>query len=49
VPIFDVDLGQTRRTRTAIDAFLRRSRAQLWLHHDFIANAALKKGPAFYD
>jgi glyoxylase-like metal-dependent hydrolase (beta-lactamase superfamily II) len=49
VPIFDVDPGQTRRTRTAIDAFLRRSRAQLWIQHDFIANAALKKGPAFYD
>jgi len=49
VPIFDVDPGQTRRTRTAIDAFLRRRRAQLWIQHDFIANAALKKGPAFYD
>ena len=49
VPAFDVDPGQTRRTRTAIDAFLKTSRAQLWIQHDFIANAALKKGPAFYD
>jgi N-acyl homoserine lactone hydrolase len=49
VPTFDVDPGQTRRTRTAIDAFLRKSRAHLWIQHDFIANAALKKGPAFYD
>jgi N-acyl homoserine lactone hydrolase len=49
VPAFDVDPGQTRRTRTAIDAFLKKSRAQLWIQHDFTAFAALKKAPAFYD
>ena len=49
VPTFEFDSGQTRRTRTAIDAFLKKSRAQLWIQHDFMANAALKKGPAFYD
>jgi len=49
VPTFEVDPGQTRRTRSAIDAFLKGNRAQLWIQHDFIANAALKKGPAFYD
>jgi N-acyl homoserine lactone hydrolase len=49
VPTFEVDPGQTRRTRTAIDAFLKTNRAQLWIQHDFIANAALKKGPAFYE
>jgi len=49
VPTFEVDPGQTRRTRTAIDAFLKSNRAQLWIQHDFTANALLKKGPAFYD
>ncbi|PYQ93161.1 MAG: hypothetical protein DMF96_30830 [Acidobacteria bacterium] len=49
VPTFEFDPGQTRRTRAAIDAFLKKSRAQLWIQHDFMANAALKKGPAFYD
>jgi N-acyl homoserine lactone hydrolase len=49
VPTFDVDPALTRRTRTAIETFLKKSRAQLWIQHDFIANAALKKGPAFYD
>ena len=49
VPAFEVDAGQTRRTRTAIDAFLKKSGARLWIQHDFTANAALKKGPAFYD
>jgi N-acyl homoserine lactone hydrolase len=49
VPTFEVDPGQTRRTRTAIDAFRKDNRAQLWIQHDFTANAALRKGPAFYD
>jgi glyoxylase-like metal-dependent hydrolase (beta-lactamase superfamily II) len=49
VPTFDVDPAQTRRTRTAIEAFLKKSRAQLWIQHGFTANAALRKGPAFYD
>jgi N-acyl homoserine lactone hydrolase len=49
VPTFDADPGQTRRTRTAIETFLKNSRAQLWIQHDYIASAALKKGPAFYD
>ena len=49
VPAFDVDPAQTRRTRTAIDAFLKKNRGQLWIQHDFAATAALKKGPVFYD
>jgi len=49
VPTFDVDPALTRRTRTAIDAFVKRNRAQLWIQHDFKANAALKKGPGFYE
>ena len=49
VPTFEADPGQTRRTRTAIVTFLKNSRAQLWIQHDFTASAALKKGPAFYD
>jgi hypothetical protein len=49
VPTFDVDPTQTRRTRMAVDAFLKKSGAQLWIQHGFTANAALRKGPAFYD
>jgi N-acyl homoserine lactone hydrolase len=49
VPTFDVNPDQTRRTRTAIDAFLKKGRTQLWIQHDYTANAALKKTPAFYD
>jgi hypothetical protein len=37
------------RTRTALDAFLKKNRAQLWIQHDVTANRALRKAPAFYD
>ena len=49
VPTFEADAAQTRRTRTAIDAFLAKTRAQLWIQHDFAGNALLKKAPAFYE
>jgi len=49
VPTFEADAAQTRRTRTAIDAYLAKNRAQLWIQHDFAANARLKKSPAFYE
>jgi hypothetical protein len=33
----------------AIDAFLKRTGAQLWIQHDLLANAKLKKSPHDYD
>jgi len=49
VPTFDADGGQNRKARAAIDAFVKKNNAQLWIQHDFKGNAALKKAPAFYD
>ena len=49
VPTFEFDADQTRRTRRAVDVLLKTSGAQLWIQHDFAANARLKKSPAFYD
>ena len=49
VPTFDADAAQNRKARAAIDTYVKNNRAQLWIQHDFKANAALKKGPAFYD
>jgi len=49
VPTFEFDAAETRRTRTAIDAFLKKNHAQLWMQHGLAENAARKKGPAFYD
>ena len=49
VPTFDFDAAQTRATRVDIEAFLKKTGAQLWIQHDFLANAKLKKSPNYYD
>ncbi len=49
VPTFEFNPAQTRATRVAIDAFLKKTGAQLWIQHDFLGNAKLKKSPDYYD
>jgi glyoxylase-like metal-dependent hydrolase (beta-lactamase superfamily II) len=49
VPTFESDAKQTRETRALIEAFLKKSGAQLWIQHDLGANARLKKAPDYYD
>ena len=49
LPTFEFNQEQTRATRVTIDGFLRKTGAQLWIQHDFTANAKLKKAPAYYE
>lgn len=49
VPTFDFSESQTVASRIAIDAFLVRMGAQLWIQHDFVGNATRRKAPAYYD
>ena len=49
VPTFDFNEGQTRASRMMIETFLKKTGARLWIQHDIIANAKLKKSPNFYD
>jgi glyoxylase-like metal-dependent hydrolase (beta-lactamase superfamily II) len=49
VPTFEFDARQTRAARTALDAFLKSTKAQLWIQHDLRAHATLKKAPAYYE
>jgi N-acyl homoserine lactone hydrolase len=49
VPTFEFNQDQTRATRVAIEAFLKKTGAQLWIQHDFTANARLKKVPDYYE
>ena len=49
VPTFEFSQDQTRASRVAIDEFLKKSGAQLWIQHDFVGNAKLKKSPQFYE
>ncbi|MEO8256187.1 MAG: N-acyl homoserine lactonase family protein [Acidobacteriota bacterium] len=41
--------AQTAASRVAIDALLKKTGAQLWIQHDILGNAGLKKAPLYYD
>lgn len=49
VPTFDADERQTAASRAALDIFMKQTDAQLWIQHDFNANAKLKKAPSYYE
>jgi N-acyl homoserine lactone hydrolase len=49
IPTTEFDAKQTAVSRAAVEEFLKRTHAQLWIQHDLIATAKLKKAPAFYD
>ena len=49
VPTTEFNREQSMASRAAVDAFLTRTRAQLWIQHDFNANSKLKKSPSYYD
>jgi glyoxylase-like metal-dependent hydrolase (beta-lactamase superfamily II) len=49
VPTFEFSQDQTRASRKAVDVFLKKTGAQLWIQHDFVGNAKLKKSPQFYE
>jgi glyoxylase-like metal-dependent hydrolase (beta-lactamase superfamily II) len=48
-PTFEVDEAKTRKSRAAIEAFLKKSGATLWIQHDFRGMAKVKKAPQYYD
>ena len=49
VPKTEFNADQTVASRKAIEAFLKQSGAQLWIQHDMLANAKLKKSPEYYE
>jgi N-acyl homoserine lactone hydrolase len=49
VPTFEFNQEQTRASRVAVNAFLKKTDAQLWIQHDFVGNSKLKKSPQFYE
>ena len=49
VPTFEFDPEKTRATRAATEAFLARTGTQLWIQHDLVANARLRKAPEYYE
>ena len=49
LPVADFNREQTAASRAELEVFLKKTGAQLWIEHDIIANAKLKKAPAFYE
>ena len=48
-PTFEFNVDQTRASRQSVDAFLKKTGAQMWIQHDLRAHEKLKKAPAYYD
>jgi glyoxylase-like metal-dependent hydrolase (beta-lactamase superfamily II) len=49
LPVADASQEQTQRSREALDTFLVRTGAQLWIQHDLTAHAKLRKAPQYYE
>jgi glyoxylase-like metal-dependent hydrolase (beta-lactamase superfamily II) len=49
VPSFDFDQAQTAKSRAAIEDFVKKNGAQLWIQHDIANGAKLKRAPEYYE
>jgi glyoxylase-like metal-dependent hydrolase (beta-lactamase superfamily II) len=49
IPTSEFNAEQTAVSRAEVEAFLKRTGAQLWIQHDLIANQKLKKAPQYYE
>jgi glyoxylase-like metal-dependent hydrolase (beta-lactamase superfamily II) len=48
-PDTEFNVQQSAASRVMIEQYLQRTKTQIWIEHDFVANAKLKKAPAYYD
>jgi len=49
LPTMEFNKEQTAASRERIEAFMKKTGAQLWIQHDYLATMKLKKAPAFYE
>jgi len=49
LPVSEFDVAETVASRAAVEEFLSRHNAKLWIGHDLIAFRKMNKAPAFYD
>jgi len=49
LPVAEFNKEQTAASRADLEVFLKKTGAQLWIEHDIIGNARLKKAPEFYE
>ena len=48
-PTFEFDRDQSLASRSAIEAFIKKTGAQLWIEHDLAHFNQLKKAPSYYE
>jgi N-acyl homoserine lactone hydrolase len=48
-PNFEFNREQSLASRARMEEFLKQSKAQLWIEHDLLLHAKLKKAPEFYE
>jgi N-acyl homoserine lactone hydrolase len=48
-PENEFNVQQSAASRVTIEEYLQKTQTDLWIEHDFVANAKLKKSPAFYE
>jgi len=48
-PDTEANVQQSAASRLMIEEYLKRTKTTIWIEHDFVANAKLRKSPAFYD
>jgi N-acyl homoserine lactone hydrolase len=48
-PDNEFSVPQSSASRAMIEEYVKKTKAQLWIQHDFRANAKLKKAPDFYE
>jgi hypothetical protein len=47
-PATEFSVEQSAASRAMIEEYLRRTSTEIWIEHDFVANAKLKKAPPDY-
>jgi len=48
-PSFEFNREQSLASRAKMEEFLKQSKAQLWIEHDLLLHAKLKKAPEYYE
>jgi glyoxylase-like metal-dependent hydrolase (beta-lactamase superfamily II) len=48
-PDTEFNVQQSAESRVMIEEYLQRTKTEIWIEHDFVANAKLKKSPLYYD
>jgi N-acyl homoserine lactone hydrolase len=49
LPLAEFNKEQTAASRAELEVYLKKTGAQLWIQHDILGNAKLKKAPEFYE